>query len=36
MQNVSAVAVPLDPLLASYLLQHEVNRTCQKPKSTFA
>ena len=36
MQNIPAVAVPLDPLVASYLhtAWNESNRTCQQPRST--
>ena len=37
MQNVPALAVPLDPLLAkvAIYIQHEVNRTCQQPRPSF-
>ena len=35
MQNVSAVAVPLDPLASYIYIQHETSRTCQQPRPGF-
>ena len=36
MQNVPAVAVPLDPLASYIYIQHETSRICLQPRPSFA
>ena len=36
MQNVPAVAVPLDPLASYIYIQHEMSHMCLQPRSIFA
>ena len=36
MQNVPALAVPLDPLASYIYIQNETSHTCQQPSPSFA